>query len=780
MASKKAEASPLMFRSHDEIEEDSIKPEQELANAVSRKKRKRRTSLIINDSIIVILEFFQIWALIQSMSLKWTYPFSWLQSTNFIFFVNLDFWEFVKVNSGAFKGIQNYNPPSSDVPFSYNYVLLAMGLLLFLIAAILLIIYAVLRYRKRPFLFVHVARMSRALTIACQVLTLPIGVVIFRLFHCNTIGEVDVLNEMKCFEGLHWLYIVLAVFIMVALFLVFPAWMIYRIRREVLASTVDHHESYLQLKEMEYMSGLDVVWVVKGFHLFSSFNLRAIWYRPIMQIFKLTLLVVYTAAFSHIFAQAIATASVLFVFWLLILILRPFRLTSFNVLLGFGYLCLIGDAVFGSSIASYKPSQVASPWLVQPYDSYVLTFVNSLMVFSCLVFIIHLTVYQICCYQKYGYDPLWPSMASRNNCQISKETKKFMYAVLQGRAVLEKCRTMAALFTPIHELTQQIQIINAYLREAEKLQDGFHDTLWDLLDEMIDAHHQLEPKSLFSDNVKESIRNNAAEFLKLMPMFSRRLAQRDYDYILVSPLKKRLLLKMNIIGMFLYGRKEKMARHKMVYPEIQKIWPKSLLKKKNDKDGEYCEDLYPERLLGPDAEEMFESSSLYLPLELMELDEDEETESISTLLRPSSAHTDLRSLSNSVVSLRSGKFNPAFESDENQTDKQTLILTDMEIGESSDDIPQQHPYQPDLICLSDEPKMAELISLVDETTEDNNINNFEVSTLSIHGADVGDTTTENVSSGIDEEKTDILKSEQIEPKSITSHRKGMGTKMKKK
>jgi len=37
--------------------------------------------------------------------------------------------------------------------------------------------------------------------------------------------------------------------------------------------------------------------------------------------------------------------------------------------------------------------------------------------------------------------------------------------------------------------------------------------------------------------------------MKLMPMFSQRLAQRDYDLILVPPHKKRILLKMYILGM---------------------------------------------------------------------------------------------------------------------------------------------------------------------------------------------------------------------------------------
>jgi hypothetical protein len=57
---------------------------------------------------------------------------------------------------------------------------------------------------------------------------------------------------------------------------------------------------------------------------------------------------------------------------------------------------------------------------------------------------------------------------------------------------------MPPLFAPVHEIARQIQIINAYTREAEMLRDPLHDTLWDLLDELIDVHTNLSPKSLFS------------------------------------------------------------------------------------------------------------------------------------------------------------------------------------------------------------------------------------------------------------------------------------------
>lgn len=62
----------------------------------------------------------------------------------------------------------------------------------------------------------------------------------------------------------------------------------------------------------------------------------------------------------------------------------------------------------------------------------------------------------------------------------------------------ERTQRGPALFAPVHDLSRQIQILNAYCREAEFLGDALHGTMWDLLDEMIEIHAKLAQKSLFA------------------------------------------------------------------------------------------------------------------------------------------------------------------------------------------------------------------------------------------------------------------------------------------
>ena len=58
------------------------------------------------------------------------------------------------------------------------------------------------------------------------------------------------------------------------------------------------------------------------------------------------------------------------------------------------------------------------------------------------------------------------------------------------------------LFSRAYELSRQIHIINAYCRETEQYRDELHDSLWDLLDELIDVHTRVAPQSLYASMYK--------------------------------------------------------------------------------------------------------------------------------------------------------------------------------------------------------------------------------------------------------------------------------------
>ena len=119
--------------------------------------KKRGTSLILNDTCLLILHFLQTWAILQSLALRWSWPSSWLENTNFIFLFNLDIWEFSKfLNNNTYQNMQGYYTPTELLPVGYWHILLAWAVFVFLAITALIISYTIITYKRHPFMMVQV------------------------------------------------------------------------------------------------------------------------------------------------------------------------------------------------------------------------------------------------------------------------------------------------------------------------------------------------------------------------------------------------------------------------------------------------------------------------------------------------------------------------------------------------------------------------------------------------------------------------------------------------
>jgi hypothetical protein len=257
---------------------------------------------------------------------------------------------------------------------------------------------------------------------------------------------------------------------------------------------------------------------------------------------------------------------------LIIIMLRslPFRVAPFNFMIIFNFLINTANAYFGCVIEKNKADNAVSSLVVHPYPLYALICVNSLWLLVTIAWVAFLLL-------RYFHvigakQPLWPTLSRDGKSDMELETKKYMRAVLRGRHILEKALSSTPIFAPVHEIERHIHVINAYCREAEYLEDPTFESLWDLLDELIEAHRALAPLSMFSQSVKKSVKETAKEFMKLMPQMRKRLDQREYDFILMNPVKRRMLLKMYVLGAFVNGRCDKIRY------EVEKKVHKSLEK----------------------------------------------------------------------------------------------------------------------------------------------------------------------------------------------------------
>lgn len=604
-------------------------------------------TLWVSDAVIMIIQHMQIFALILTMGERWGFPGDFVRNAAFTLFFNLDIWEFTKVFiSKAYSGPINLDTfiDSDSVGINYSSYLIGWTVSIAVIGFGFLITYAVFLHRQPLYLLLHVARMKRVFSVLIQLVSLPVGITYARVFHCRSDNVWNVQNNLQCYSLEHWFYVAIAVIVGFLLFVAYPINMIRKIRGQVICCSEEKHEGYLLLKEAEYNQGLDILWAVGQFHLFSSFRRLWIYYRPIMIVlhfclvsyfavllhfsendnlrlslaqkllinipilvfFFLVLFILFSSGLArppvsafrsfmawfcwkgfsrllHIIFNITPTWAVAKVFLVLLVIgvcfinnlgggigallsllclimvrSPPFRVTSFNFMILFCLFINICNAYVGTMVGMFNANEIVNAIYAPPIPEIILRWINIAWIIGAIFWIIYLLArYSGTLFPK---RPLWPTFVTNGKSNMNEETLKYMRAVLHGRHTLEKALSTPPMFAPVHELERQIHIINAYCREAEFLDDPTFDSLWDLLDELIEAHRNLSPQSLFSLSAKKSVRETAKELMRLVPQMRKRLDQRECDFILMDPMKKRMLLKMFVLGVFVNGCKDKVKQ----------------------------------------------------------------------------------------------------------------------------------------------------------------------------------------------------------------------------
>jgi hypothetical protein len=526
-------------------------------------------SLWVSDSVLMLVEHIQIFAVFLVMSERWSWPLDWIRETSFVLLINLDIWEFWKINKDIYDGASEAYVPSKDM-FSYETYVIVWTVLTLVFCTGYIAMYRYLMYKRPLYLLLYLTRMKRVLSIVAQVVCIPVGLVVVRLLQCrpkvtdpfaanSEQSEIvlNVQNDIKCWSGSHLIYgfETLGWFLLLIaalLFLVYPLYLWHITKGEVFTHSSSQHEGYLQLKEAEYLKGLDIVWAVEQFFLFSSYRRPWVHYQSIMYFLRFSVIFTYGISLNYqVYPIAIVTIT-MFLLALVMMVIRPFRVNAFNVMKILSLLCNSLNALIGLLLEM----EVESAILIYPTIKYALLGINSFAILCFIVFFSFLVL------RHYGVirkkRPLWPALSKDEKSQeLDSDTKRYLRAILQGRQVLERALSTPPIFAPVHELERQIQIVNAYCREAEITGNQTFHTLWDLLDELIEAHNVFNSQSLFSQSDKNTAQDTANELMKIMPAFRKKLDKREYDFILMNPVKRRMLLKMYALGLFLNGRSVK-------------------------------------------------------------------------------------------------------------------------------------------------------------------------------------------------------------------------------
>lgn len=286
--------------------------------SVETVKFRRSVSLIRSDSIVLCLDHIQLFSIVLSLSLSWPWPLEWIKTTSFVFFANLDFWEFTKVHT-VYQGREQTFPDPSTVPFSY-YAYCAAWIIASVIVFVVMLVYYFTISRLSAMgpiqMILLKARLFYILCVGLQMCCLPFGITFIRIFDCQNYTNLDtgeeeyqsiVLRDTSCWSVEHHLIMVPFVYIAVGYFIIFPVWLAFRIRKELTFSSFCNcnnrawkkHEQELVMVETEYVSGLDVHWATQNYAIFSSFRRPWAYFRPLSFINKVIILLIYGCFYYH-------------------------------------------------------------------------------------------------------------------------------------------------------------------------------------------------------------------------------------------------------------------------------------------------------------------------------------------------------------------------------------------------------------------------------------------------------------------------------------------------
>jgi hypothetical protein len=485
-----------------------------------------------------------------------------------VFFFNLDLWDFTKVHTVYQSQTQAYADPNS-IPFYYFGYALTWHIIALLAPLIYVTIYLIIprlpNYGPLDIILSR-AKLTRAFLFIAQILAIPFGVAVVKQLGCQNYPNPAtgtqqfrsiVYRDTQCLSAEHLSITIPMVILFILYFTGLATWMVWSIQRELvspLMCTYDSwwtHERNLQLKEAEFVQEIDLTWSTHHYSIFSSFHRLWVWYRPFSFFIKAIILTVYGGMFYWQQVQTITLFAIACFLLLLALILPVYRVRIFNFMLVFSIFIHLCNLALGMLLI----------FGVQNALLYGQNLINFLLVINLswgIVAAVWLAYIYLRSRRIIGkrLGPLWPVLPELDSTNLSrnKNTKKFFKALLSGRRILESCYSSTEFFAPTHELSRQIQIINAYCREAEVLEDPAHSSLWALLAEMVDAHSMIAPLSVYGTSVKDSVPQKVIQLMELIPAFRKRLEQREYDFILWTPSKRRILLKLLVVATFLRRR----------------------------------------------------------------------------------------------------------------------------------------------------------------------------------------------------------------------------------
>ncbi|KAL5250534.1 hypothetical protein ACHWQZ_G016316 [Mnemiopsis leidyi] len=551
-------------------------------------KPKNRIAQWPSDAVMLILTHIQIFLLLFSWSLNLKTPWSYQFTAAFSWTLFLtDYWSWYKIESERFgEAVWPTDigyAKSEKIPIHYYTITMGSSIALVALVALFCGFYFLTWWATsgRENHMEILAFLRKWFVYFLELTILPFGILAVRWWWCRYNGT-DVrspdpqLNTMDVnpdvnaqINGSHdspcliwsrdtWTLVhALSPVVILLAWCALPLYIFLSNRRHVFTDITIEHEGYILLKETEYVYGINEEWLLSGYYLLSSFRRKFVHTRCYMFLLKFALIIVYGAAFDHEKIQAFIFTGILFSVCCIAMVGRPYRIMSFNIMLFLSFFVNFWNAFVGACIEMDTKNAFIQENFLFPE----MILLNGGFFVLCAAWFLFLFLR----WHKIFFRtqrPLWPNLTKTTALKrdIDETTRKYLVSIIRANLTLQETYNTIPLLAPAHELSRRIKILNAYCREAMLIDHVFQHTMWDITDSLIQAHTAVFKKSIFSDCSLYSSRESARQLYAILPCLVKRLKQRDEDLILMSPKRRRILLKMYTLSVFLSKHADRVRR----------------------------------------------------------------------------------------------------------------------------------------------------------------------------------------------------------------------------
>eukprot|EP00698_Gefionella_okellyi_P005594 TRINITY_DN1508_c0_g1_i4.p1 TRINITY_DN1508_c0_g1~~TRINITY_DN1508_c0_g1_i4.p1 ORF type:complete len:1003 (-),score=159.35 TRINITY_DN1508_c0_g1_i4:2913-5921(-) len=484
--------------------------------------KHRSVSSFWSEKFFVILDYLQVYAVLIYSSRAWPFPYAWLNWTNWTLMFNLDLLNL------------SLTLPSSSAQFGW---IAAWCFVPYGIFASLGILVFIAKISKGKRYLQARARLFYIYAFVFEAVWIPWCLQASRIAMCNSSSVLTYANDVQCLSVAQIFIAVIAVGGAILMHLV-PLAMFIFIRRQLVSPRTSDHETFMHLKETEYVVDLDDTWLIGNFWLFAPFKRRTVYHRPFLLVVK-SLFVFFAVFFnkdgttaSSVGGQAYAMLALLFVYQMYTAVMMPYRMLSTSFMVqALGWANVL-NMIFGALLSA----KISSPLLVASVLTVWLLFFNILGIFLMVVAVV------VMIYRQCTGTIMWPVVYELARSYTDETVSS---TVKEARALVKKSLSTVKYFVRVDNLEKQIQIVSDMYLKSVAANDPLRVSLLDVLEDLINTFNALAPISLLPRPALE----------RELPEFRKRLDQRDLKLTLLNPQSRLLILLMMVVRAFMGHRR---------------------------------------------------------------------------------------------------------------------------------------------------------------------------------------------------------------------------------